>query len=122
MVRRNFLALLQGWHRITLSDNRHVVHKLACLLFQAGAPVRRGESQDVKISSDYFDKVINSEQSPHLGKRYVIALADGSGCYASFQTRDLTNLFFALVRLRVMCKTCPSSHCRRPLTSYFNRP
>jgi len=38
MVRRNFLALLQGWHRITLSDNRHVVHKLACLLFQAGAP------------------------------------------------------------------------------------
>jgi hypothetical protein len=49
MVRRNFLALLQGWHRITLSDNRQVVHKLACLLFQAGAPVSRGESRDVKI-------------------------------------------------------------------------
>ena len=96
MVRRNFLALLQGWHRITLSDNRHVVHKLACLLFQAGATVRRGEShefeQDVKISSDYFDKVSNSEQSQHLGKRYGIALADGSGCYANFfQTRDVTN-------------------------------
>ena len=96
MVRRNFLALLQGWHRITLSDNRHVVHKLACLLFQAGAPVRRGEprefEQEVKISSDYFDKVSNSEQSQHLGKRYCIALADGSGCYANFlQKRDVTN-------------------------------
>ena len=86
MVRRNFLALLQGWHRITLSDNRHVVHKLACLLFKANAPVRR------VISTDYFDKVSNSEQSQHLGKRYGIALADGSGCYAHFfQTRDLPN-------------------------------
>ena len=96
MVRRNFLALLQGWHRITLSDNRHVVHKLACLLFQAGAPVSRREprefEQEVKISSDYFDKVSNSEQSQHLGKRYGIALADGSGCYADFfLTRNLTN-------------------------------
>ena len=73
--------------------------------------------QDVKISSDYFDKVSNSEQSQHLGKRYGIALADGSGCYANFfQTRDLTNLFFALVRLRGMCKTCPI----QPLSSTLN--
>ena len=52
---------------------RHVVHKLAHLLFQSGVPVSRGEprefEQDVKISSDYFDKVSNCEQSQHLGKR-----------------------------------------------------
>ena len=30
----------------------------------------------MKISSDYFDKVSNFEQSQHLGKRYGIALAE----------------------------------------------
>jgi hypothetical protein len=112
MVRRNFLALLQGWHRITLSDNRHVVHKLACLLFQAGAPVRRGESQDVKISSDYFDKVSNSEQSQHLGKPYCIA------CRRFLMLREFLPKEEIVTKL-ILCPCKTPGHvqdCLRPVT------
>jgi hypothetical protein len=80
-MRRKALVPLQEGRRITLSDNPTGRSQLACLLFQAGA-LSRGEprefEQEVKISSDYFDKVSNTEQSQHLGKPYGIALANGS--------------------------------------------
>ena len=88
----NFLALLQGYHSIALSDNptRRSQARLSALpsklrsVDESRANLNRME----RFPQIIFEKVSNSGQSQHLRKTYGIGLAEGSSCYTNFPTMN----------------------------------